>query len=104
MADQTVALTILAQLGGNRFRVMTGANLMTSTEKSLGFRIPAAKNRINYVRITLDGNDLYKVEFLAIRSGSVKTVSTVEGVGVENLRDVFTEATGLHTSLGTLGR
>ena len=37
--DMRVAETILSQLGGNRFRVMTGAKNFAATDNSLRMRI-----------------------------------------------------------------
>lgn len=99
--NQNVALTILAQLGGQRFKAMTGANNFVSGDKYLTFRIPGTmtKDRINCVRITLDHLDLYKLEFMVIRGIKFRTVRTMDGVYAENLRTLFTDATGLDTHL-----
>ena len=104
----SVAETILAQLGGRRFIVMTGAkNLMSHTaDNALSFRIPGTmtKDRINYVKITLTPDDLYTMEFGKIRGTTYRVIETVEGVYCDMLRDIFTDKTGLETSLGTMGR
>lgn len=103
MADLTVAHTILAQLGGNRFTAMTGAKNFVGSENSLSFRIPGsgfAKDGINAVRITLNGLDLYDVAFSRIRGGAVKTLYTETNIYADKLQEVFRLHTGLHTSLG----
>jgi hypothetical protein len=107
MSNMQTANTILAQLGGNRFAVMTGAKNFIGGENTLTFRLPArfAQKSITGVRVTLDlVADLYKVEFLAIRGLNVRTVSEFDGVYAEDLRDLFETETGLYTSLGTMGR
>ena len=38
--DLTVANTILQQLGGNKFRVMTGAKNFVGSNDALTFRLP----------------------------------------------------------------
>jgi hypothetical protein len=93
----TIAQTILDQLGGQRFRVMTGARDFVNTGKGLQFRLPRiASNGIRYVRVELTPADLYTVTFINAR---LQTVLTREGVYADKLREVFTDATGLDTSL-----
>ena len=50
----TIAQTILAQLGGNRFLAMTGARLLCDLGDGLAFNLPrGAKNKANKVCIRL---------------------------------------------------
>lgn len=110
MSDMTVANTILAQLGGNRFRAMTGASNFVGSDTSLTFMLPGTpgfvKNKIRYVRITLTSADLYLVEGLKVRRRfeAPEVVASVDNVDFENLRGIFTNMTGLETSLGSMGR
>jgi hypothetical protein len=101
-----VANTILQQLGGRRFTVMTGAHSFSGGPNSLTFKIPRNNaRRIAAVRITLTPADLYDIEFLAFRGSfragnyRVETVATCSGVYCEDLRSLFTSETGLATSL-----
>jgi hypothetical protein len=96
-----IATTILAQLGGQKFIVMTGAKDVYGDGNSLGFKLPArtAKNGINFVRVTLNGDDLYNVEFFKFDKYVLNAVSDVRGVYDDMLQSVFTEATGLATRL-----
>jgi hypothetical protein len=98
MADLTVANTILQQLGGNRFRIMTGARDFVGTENSLTFKIPVS-NKVTHVVITLEPDDTYKMEFLNCRDGQRKVLSTHEDVYFDMLEDIFTSETGLYTRL-----
>lgn len=95
---------ILEQLGGNKFRSMTGAKDFVSTRDGLRFRLPSnfARDGINLVQITLDASDTYTVKFMRMRGREVHTIAERSGVYNDNLRDVFTSVTGLHTSLGSL--
>ena len=109
--DMTVAQTILAQLGGNRFIVTTGAKNFTASPNCLSFHLANAKeaNGVKYVKIRLNAFDTYDVEFLgpaprAKRFEAPEVKDYKEGVYADQLRAVFTAATGLVTSLGTLGR
>ena len=104
----SVAQTILQQLGGNKFLVMTGAkNLVNhSKENALSFKLPSkfATDGINYVKITLQPNDTYTMEFGKVWGVKYKVIHTVEGVYCDMLQTIFTDKTGLDTSLGTMGR
>lgn len=97
--DMTVSTTILEQLGGRRFLVMTGANNCIGSDNSLSFRIPAARNKINCVRIELGSDDLYTMSFLRIWGTKVACIETISGVYCDMLRDIFEDKTGLLTSL-----
>lgn len=94
----TVAQTILDQLGGNKFRVMTGARDFVNAGNGLQFRLPRgmAQHAIIYVRVELTPADLYTVTFF---DRNVRTVLTRENVNADQLRRVFTDTTGLDTSL-----
>lgn len=93
--------TLLQQLGGNKFMVMTGAkNLMVDKkEKSLHMRIGKNSKGINHVKITYMPDDTYKMDFGRIRKMDYKVVRSVTGVYADALQDVFTEVTGMYTSL-----
>ena len=93
-----VAHTILQQLGGRRFRMMTGARNFVGAQHADGlgflrFRLP---NPRCFIQVTLAANDTYTVIRLKM-NGQVK--SECETVYAENLRAVFTGMTGLQTSL-----
>ena len=94
-----IANTILAQLGGNRFIAMTGAKNFVGTENALHFHIPGRK--INSVVVRLDANDTYTVMFnkRTNMGVNIKSVSSATMVYADKLREVFTEHTGLYTSL-----
>ena len=64
----TIAQTIMQQLGGSRFRAMTGAREVVALERGVRFRIGRNATRTNMVRITLRGDDTYDMEFLYVRN------------------------------------
>jgi hypothetical protein len=103
--SKQTAETILAQLGGRRFIVMTGAkNFLALESGALRFTLPArfARDGINLVEIALNGRDLYDVTFMRynVRAReAVKTIATESDIYCDMLRECFTRATGLHTSL-----
>lgn len=98
---QQIARTILEQLGGTRFLVMTGAKDLIFGNFSLHFRLPSnfAKQGINKVIITLEPSDTYKLEFFKIWGSKFRLIDSANDIYNENLQDVFTRITGLATRL-----
>jgi len=98
-----IAKTILEQLGGNRFIAMTGAKHFVGSKDALSFRLPGGggftRQGINAVRITLNGLDLYDLEFMRVRGVKTVQVAGLECVHVEDLRKMFEHYTGLRVSL-----
>lgn len=106
-----VAKTILQQLGGNRFAVMTGSKNFLSDGNTL--RMSLAKNisKANRLEITLEADDTYTMRFYKYTAGRLdkKTFSWTEdktievhkekGVYCDMLQPVFTQVTGLYTHL-----
>jgi len=104
---------ILAQLGGNKFKVMTGAkdiNYSSSKDTpNLSFRLPVrfAQRGINVVSIVLNVMDLYDIEFIKGTNPSAANgymgkrvvVESLSGIYGDTLASVFTEVTGLDVSL-----
>lgn len=101
MTDKAIAETILKQLGGNQFRMMTGAKNFLAIENGLQFQLPYPK--INRVKIELRPNDTYTVEFGRARKskGELKytPVSTSAGIYADALVPLFERETGLYTHL-----
>ena len=99
--DLRVAKEILNQLGGNKFIAMTGAKAFTGDKDSLTFQI-SSRNKLNakYVKIILNVWDTYNLEFYKQR-GSKPPVSVyqINGIYNDQLQEIFTRKTGLHTHL-----
>lgn len=98
----SVATTILSQLGGGRFKMMTGAHSFTGDTNALVFKLPKAKDGIKAVKITLDPSDTYTVTFYKqarAPSFKVTVVAEVSDVYADGLTQVFSMKTGLATSL-----
>jgi hypothetical protein len=106
---QTVAKTILEQLGGNQFVAMTGAkNLFFLKEKAGGLQFNiSSRNASNagLVRIILEWNDTYTMQFIKVNSRTcIQTIKTeFAGAYCSDLCQLFTSATGLYTSLVAFG-
>lgn len=101
----TTAHTILTQLGGSKFLAMTGAKQLTDRGQALSFRLPMkTRNKANYVVISLNDLDTYDVEFRSLRGDNSAVKGYFEGIYADQLQTLFTQETGLETSLGTMGR
>ena len=100
MSNLIVAETILKTLGGNKFRMMTGAKNLAGDENSLSMRIGRNSSNSNYLKITLNSMDLYDMEFAKLtRMGEKKSVTEYSDVYNDMLTDVFTKHTGMYTKL-----
>ncbi len=100
-----VANTILDQLGGRRFLVMTGAKNLVGSANSLSMRINSTNSdgkRVNVLSVTLDPSDTYTVTASYLRANRLTEVATASDIYNDSLRDVFERFTGLYTSLGTM--
>ena len=95
-----IANEIYRQLGGNRFRVMTGAKIMVSTENGIRMRIGRNKTNANYMEVVLNSMDLYDITFAKVtRMGEMKSVRTYDNVYNDMLVSLFESHTGMYTSL-----
>ena len=100
MSNMTVAKTILSQLGGNKFRVMTGAKNFGGTEDSLSMRIGRNSSNSNYLKITLNMMDTYDMKFCKLtRKFEEKSVTEYNNIYNDMLTDQFTAHTGMYTKL-----
>ena len=100
MSDMTVAKTILEQLGGNKFRVMTGAKNFMGFTDGLVMKIGMNSSNSNYLKITLNSMDTYDMEFAKVtRMGEKKSVTEYNNIYCDMLTDQFTSHTGMYTSL-----
>ena len=82
---------------------MTGANTLRFTENSLSMKFPSAKEKINYLKITLNAGDFYDMEFGKIVKFNYKIVKTYNNVYFDQLQSIFTGVTGLDFGSRLLG-
>ncbi|MFA5071241.1 MAG: hypothetical protein WC511_02610 [Candidatus Pacearchaeota archaeon] len=94
-----MANTILAQLGGNKFIAMTGSKNFAYSDNTLSFRVGRNAKNISGVRITLNGKDLYDVQYLKIRGVKVTVAVEENDIYWDMLQVSFTKNTGLDTHL-----
>ena len=101
MTDLTVANTILEQLGGNRFSIITGAKNFSGDENSLSFSVPRTKGKygsVNYVKVVLNSMDTYDVYYRYIHGMNTTDVAVSAGIYNYMLKESFETNTGLYTS------
>ncbi|AVB12074.1 hypothetical protein P8807_09970 [Bacillus subtilis] len=86
-----VAETILTQLGGaNKLSAMFGAKNFSFGEEDVTFSFQGC-SKANMMKISLNGKDLYDVEFIKHnqRTCQCPIVKSYSDVPVENLRNVY---------------
>ena len=108
-----VSETILRQLGGRAFLMMTGCKNLAYDARSLRMRLTKNQSKANYLKITLCGDDTYEMLFFydrppryQVRNGKVlenagvhRDIARFNGVYWDMLRPIFTQVTGLETHL-----
>jgi hypothetical protein len=97
-----VAEIIAQQMGGTgRLRAMTGAYNFGTSGKDLVFKI---KNRtVNYIKVTLNGRDLYDMEFGRVRAGKYTIVKEYKDVYFDQLIQLFEKTTGMYLTMSKGG-
>jgi hypothetical protein len=107
----TIAQTILEQLGGNRFVVMTGAKNFVADGHTLRMTLPKNHSKANRLYITLDADDTYTMDFFKFTPGRLsrktweftddkkETVKKISGVYCDQLQEIFTETTWMYTHM-----
>lgn len=98
--DMTVASTIAQQLGGSRkLEAMIGAKYLIGSENALQFRFMQSKDGINSVKIKYNSMDTYDLEFFKIWGTKVTSKVKKAGIYGDQLKEVFSNVTGLVLSL-----
>lgn len=103
---KAAAMEIINQLGGGRFIAMTGAKMFVYDHEkpaNVSFKFMGSR-KATHVMIELNAMDTYTVTFYRIRADKITTVKEWTGIYNDMLQSIFTETTGLNTSLGTMGR
>jgi len=96
--------TIIAQLGGyRRLAMMTGAKNFVyggtdNDEAYIQFRIGRNAKRINLVKITLNADDTYAMEFMWATVNAITVKAEFSGVYNDTLKKIFESTTGLYLS------
>jgi hypothetical protein len=98
--NMKVAETILKQLGGNKFRMMTGAKNFVDCGNALSMKIGRNSSSSNYLKITLNSMDTYDMKFSRVSpKGGERSVTEYNNIYNDLLTDQFTAHTGMYTKL-----
>ena len=97
--NQSVAQTILQQLGGNKFIVMTGAKNLSTSGNNLSFKLGRNPKGFTHCKIELTSLDLYDMTFYKVRKCQITKQYDWTMVYADKLRYIFEQQTGLATSL-----
>jgi hypothetical protein len=93
------ATTILNQLGGNKFIVMTGSKNFINLGNGLQMKLTRNKANAQYLSIELNSMDLYDLKFYSVSGIQLKMKNEINGVYCDQLKSIFTDVTGLYVSL-----
>ena len=95
-----VAHVIWEQLGGNKFRMMTGAKNLLNLGDGIAMKLGRNSSNSNYLKITLNSMDTYDMKFCKLtRKFEEKSITEYKNVYNDMLQDQFTAHTGMYTSL-----
>ena len=95
-ADRKVAETIRKQLGAVTL-AMLGAHEFVAGRDSLQFAIKGSR-RARKIRIVLDDDDTYTVDFWTGRGADMHRLAKHSGVYVDQLHELIERETGLFTN------
>lgn len=113
MMNQVIE-TMLNQIGGNKFFVMTGCNHVVYDNKNneVKMSIPKNSGKVNTLRLKYDAAaDLYNMEFYKYTPGKLNTKTWAwtedkvtnekhfTGVFADQLAKIFESVTGMYTRL-----
>ena len=113
---ENVALTILEQLGGKQFLIVTGIKKLVygtdSKERDYAlFLLPRNPSKANRFTVRLEWDDTYTVEFERVvgprisytkgtyTPGHVDTIYKADGIYCDGLEELFRRVTKLETRL-----
>lgn len=98
--ENYTAATILHQLGGNRFIAMTGSKNFISKDNALIMTLTSNKSGAKYLKVKLTPLDAYDMKFYTVDKNFDQVIKVeYKNVYFDQLEELFTEATGLYTSL-----
>lgn len=94
-----IAQTILQQLGGVPFLLLTGTKNPMQIEKGVRMRLARNKNRYQFLEVTLQEDDTYTMRFFSWDTKNWKAVNEkiYPGCYCDMLSPIFEAETGLYT-------
>jgi hypothetical protein len=95
-----IAQTILQQLGGKMFTLMTGSNNFVASQNSIKMNLKGNKAKAKWLKITLNEMDTYDMLFFtADKQLNIIVKAEKNNIYCDQLQDIFTQVTGLYTRL-----
>ena len=91
--------TILEQLGGNKFKVMTGSKNFRYDLNCLTMDLTKNTLGAKWLTITLESDDTYTMLFQSVTRKGIFQKAEIKSVYADMLQSIFTQQTGLYTSL-----
>ena len=102
LRNKQIAETILYQLGGSIFTLMTGSKNFVAIDDGVQFNVGSdAKHGVNKMRIVLTPDDTYDVSALKVnnRTGAIEELCAISGIYNDQLQDAFYSCTGFYCSM-----
>ena len=96
--DVAIANVIRKQLGSQAL-MMIGTKAVYATENGLQIKHSCRGSKTNVIKITLNGLDLYDMEFGKVRGDKYKVIADVKDVYCDQLHEMIEEHSGLYTHL-----
>jgi hypothetical protein len=94
-----IANIIIEQLGGARFKAMTGSYNYIDTGKGLRITLRRNLSGAKWLLITLNSLDTYDVKFIKLRKGEAITVAEYKNVYWDMLPQIYESVTGQYLKL-----
>lgn len=99
MTNKEIATVILSQLGGSgRLNAMLGVKQLTIVENGLSIKYKVS-SPVNYIKITLNGLDLYNIEMGKIWGSNYKIVNQVNDIFAEDMKNIIENICKVRLSL-----
>ena len=99
-ANETIATKIMNQLGGfNRVDAMVGLKDCMVNGAGLSFKIKLRGAAANYVKIQLNGLDLYDLEIGKLRGGNYNVIKSMDNVYADMLKGIVETTCKVRLSL-----
>lgn len=99
MTNKEIATVILSQLGGSgRLNAMLGVKQLTIVENGLSIKYKVS-SPVNYIKITLNGLDLYNIEMGKIWGYNYKIVNQVNDIFAEDMKNIIEDTCKVRLSL-----
>lgn len=99
MTNKEIALVILSQLGGlGRLNAMLGIKQVTIVDNGVSIKYKIS-SPVNFIKIQLNGIDLYNIEMGKIWGLNYKIVKNIDNVFVEDIKTIIEDTCKVRLSL-----